>query len=107
MEEWQVTDRFLAGLLSGHPIESLEAHQRAGDNLPPGDLGRAGLERARRRALELWEAAREVGYDPEAHEQFTGSVRVGGRTVEGLVTADPGASRVDVVTPRDSRGSSA
>ena len=104
LEEWQVTDRFIAGLLSGHPIESLEAHQRAGDNLPPGDLGRAGLERARRRALELWEAAREVGYDPEAHEQFTGSVRVGGRTVEGLVTADPGASRVDVVTPSRLKG---
>ena len=104
LEEWQVTDRFLAGLLSGHPIESLEAHQRAGDNLPPGDLGRAGLERARRRALELWEAAREVGYDPEGHEQFTGSVRVGGRTIEGLVTADPGASRVDVVTPSRLKG---
>lgn len=104
LEEWQVTDRFLTGLLSGHPIELLEAHQRAGDNLPPGNLGRAGLERARRRAAELWDAAREVGYDPERHEQFTGSVRVGGRTVEGLVTADPGASRVDVVTPSRLKG---
>lgn len=104
LEEWQVTNRFLAGLLSGHPIDSLEAHERAGDNLPPGNLGRAGLDRARQRAAELWEAARDVGYDPERHEQFTGAVRVGGRTVEGLITADPGASRVDVVTPSRLKG---
>ncbi|MDE0138679.1 MAG: exodeoxyribonuclease V subunit gamma [bacterium] len=104
LEEWQVTDRFLAGLLSGHPIELLEAHQRAGDTVPPGDLGRAGLDRARRRAVELWEAAKEVGYDPERHEQFAGAVRVGGRTVEGVVTADPGASRVDMVTPSRLKG---
>ena len=102
--EWQVTDRFLAGLLGGHPIESLEAHERAGDNLPPGDLGRVGLDRARRRALDLWTAAREVGYDPERHRQFTGSVRVGGRTIEGLITADPGDSRVDMVTPSRLKG---
>lgn len=104
LEEWQVTDRFLAGLLSGHPIDSLEAHERAGDNAPPGNLGRAGLDRARRRARDLWTAAREVGYDPERHEQFTGAVQVGGRTVEGLITADPGASRVDVVTPSRLKG---
>ncbi len=104
LEEWQVTDRFLAGLLSGHPIELLEAHQRAGDTVPPGDLGRAGLDRARQRAVELWEAAREVGYDPERHEQFAGAVRVGGRTVEGVITADPGASRVDMVTPSRLKG---
>ncbi|MXZ68808.1 MAG: hypothetical protein F4Z17_07515 [Acidimicrobiia bacterium] len=104
LEEWQVTDRFLAGLLSGHPIELLEAHQRAGDTVPPGDLGRAGLDRARQRAVELWEAAREVGYDPEAHEQYVGAVRVGGRTVEGVITADPGASRVDMVTPSRLKG---
>ena len=104
LEEWKVTDRFLAGLLSGHPIELLEAHQRAGDNLPPGDLGRAGLDRARQRAVELWEAAREVGYDPERHEQFAGAVRVGGRTVEGVIMADPGASRVDMVTPSRLKG---
>lgn len=104
LEEWQVADRFLAGLLSGHPIESLEAHEQAGDNLPPGDLGRVGLDRARRRAVDLWTAARGVGYDPERHEQFAGAVRVGGRTVEGLITADPGASRVDVVTPSRLKG---
>lgn len=104
LEEWQVTDRFLAGLLSGHPIELLEAHQRAGDTVPPGDLGRAGLDRARQRAVELWEAAREVGYDPEAHEQYVGAVRVGGRTVEDVITADPGASRVDMVTPSRLKG---
>ena len=104
LEEWKVTDRFLAGLLSGHPIELLEAHQRAGDNLPPGDLGRAGLDRARQRAVELWEAATGVGYDPERHEQFAGAVRVGGRTVEGVTTADPGASRVDMVTPSRLKG---
>ena len=104
LEEWQVTDRFLAGLLSGHPIELLEAHQRAGDTVPPGDLGRAGLDRARQRAFELWTAATEVGYDPERHEQFVGAVRVGGRTVEGVITADPGASRVDMVTPSRLKG---
>ena len=104
LEEWQVTDRFLAGLLSGHPIELLEAHQRAGDTVPPGDLGRAGLDRARQRAFELWEAATEVGYDPERHEQFAGAVRVGGRTVEGVITADPGASRADMVTPSRLKG---
>jgi len=104
LEEWKVTDRFLAGLLSGHPIELLEAHQRAGDNLPPGDLGQAGLDRARQRAFELWEAATGVGYDPERHEQFAGAVRVGGRTVEGVITADPGASRVDMVTPSRLKG---
>ncbi len=104
LEEWQVTNRFLTGLLSGHPINSLEVHERAGDSLPPGNLGRAGLDRARQRAVELWEAAREVGYDPERHEQFTGAVQVGGRTVEGVITADPGASRVDMVTPSRLKG---
>ena len=104
LEEWKVTNRFLTGLLSGHPIESLEAHERAGDKVPPGDLGRSGLDKARQRAFELWTAAREVGYDPERHEQFAGAIRVGGRTIEGLVTADPGASRVDVVTPSRLKG---
>ena len=104
LEEWQVTNRFVAGLLQGHPIESLEAHERAGDKVPPGALGLAGLDRARRRALDLWAAAKEVGYDPERHEQFTGTVRVGNRTIEGLVTSDPGASRVDMVTPSRLKG---
>ncbi|MCE2529276.1 MAG: exodeoxyribonuclease V subunit gamma [Acidimicrobiia bacterium] len=104
LEEWKVTNRFLPGLLAGHQIESLEAHERAGDNLPPGDLGRAGLDRARQRAFELWTAATEAGYDPERHRQFAGAVRVGGRTIEGLVTADPDASRVDMVTPSRLKG---
>ncbi len=104
LEEWKVTNRFLAGLLQGHPVEALEAHERAGDNLPPGDLGRAGLDKARGRAHDLWTAATEVGYDPERHRQFAGAVRVGDRTVEGLITADPGASRVDMVTPSRLKG---
>ena len=102
--EWQVTDRFLAGLLHGHPIESLEAHERAGDSVPPGYLGRGGLDKARKRAVDLWTAARRVGYEPERHEQFTGAVRLGNGTIEGLVTADAGASRVDMVTPSRLKG---
>ncbi len=102
--EWQVTDRFLAGLLQGHPIESLEAHERAGDSVPPGYLGRGGLDKARKRAVDLWTAARRVGYEPERHEQFTGAVRLGNGTIEGLVTADAGASRVDMVTPSRLKG---
>ena len=102
--EWQVADRILTGLLDGHPIELLEAHERAGDTLPPGNLGRRGLESARERAVDLWSAARLAGYDPERHEQFTGAVRVGKHTIDGSITADPEACRVDTVTPSRLKG---
>ena len=102
--EWKVADRLLTGLLDGHGIEGLEARERGTDSLPPGNLGRGGLESARQRAVDLWGAAHRVGYDPERHVQFTGSVRVGARIVEGSITADPHSSRVDLVTPSRLRG---
>lgn len=104
LSEWKVTDRFLAGLLGGHAIESLEAHERAGDTVPPGNLGRQGLEKARRRVTDLLNAARVVGYDPARYEQHTGAVRVGHHMIGGSVSADPTTSRVDVVTPSRLKG---
>ena len=102
--EWKVTDRLLGGLLNGHGIESLEARERGTDALPPGNLGLDGLESAKQRAVDLWKAADRVGYDRERHVQFTGAVPVGGRFVEGSITADPFSSRVDLVTPSRLRG---
>ena len=102
--EWKVTDRLLAGLLDGHDLDSLKARERGTDALPPGNLGRGGLETAGRRALDLWSAAHQVGYDPERHVQFTGAVPVGNRLVEGSITADPSTARVDLVTPSRLRG---
>ena len=90
LSEWKVTDRLLAGLLAGHSIESLEAHERAGDTVPPGNLGVPGLEKARQRATDLWLAARAAGHDPARYEQHSGVVRVGNHMVEGTVNADPG-----------------
>ncbi len=104
LSEWKVTNRLLAGLLAGHSIESLEAHERAGDTVPPGNLGLPGLERARQRATDLWEAARAVGYDPARYEQHSGVVRVGDHMIEGTVSADPGSARIDVVTPSRLKG---
>ena len=104
LSEWKVTNRLLAGLLAGHPIESLVAHERAGDTVPPGNLGLPGLEKARQRATDLREAARNVGYDPARHEQHIGVVRVGNHLIEGTVSADPGSGRIDVVTPSRLKG---
>lgn len=104
LSEWKVTNRLLTGLLAGHPIESLEAHERAGDTVPPGNLGVPGLERARQRATDLWSAARTAGHDPTRHEQRTGVVRVGNHVIEGTVSADPGTGRIDVVTPSRLKG---
>ena len=102
--EWKVTDRLLAGLLAGHSIEPLENHERAGDTVPPGDLGLPGLERARQRATGLWQAAREMGHDPAHYRQHTGTVRVGSHMIEGSVNADPTVFRVDLVTPSRLKG---
>lgn len=107
LEQWSLTDRLLTGLVEGRGIEELEARELASDALPPGRLARTGLETARERALGLWAAAREVGYDPERSERFAGAVTVGsggGRTVEGSVTADGTAARIDLVTPSRLRG---
>ena len=104
LSEWKVTNRLLAGLLAGHAIESLEAHERAADTVPPGNLGVPGLERARQRATDLWLAARTAGHDPARSEQRSGVVRVGNHTVEGTVNADPGTGRIDVVTPSRLKG---
>ena len=107
LEQWSLTDRLLTGLVEGCGIEELEAHELASDALPPGRLARTGMEAARERALGLWAAAREVGYDPEQSERFAGAVPVGGRggrTVEGAVTADGAAARIDLVTPSRLRG---
>ena len=102
--EWNVTQRLLSGMLDGHDIESLEARERGADELPPGNLGRAGLESARQRAVDLWEAARRIGYNPERNVPFIGTVRVGDRFVEGSITADPDNARVDLITPSRLRG---
>lgn len=106
LSEWKVTDRLLAGLLKGHSIESLEAHEQAGDTLPPGLLGLRALEKARDRAVTLSRAAVSAGHDPAGGRQYTGSVLIGGRgcLVEGSVEADPAASRLDVVTPSRLKG---
>ncbi|MDE0169281.1 MAG: exodeoxyribonuclease V subunit gamma [bacterium] len=104
LSEWKVTNRLLSGLLAGHSIESLEAHERAADTVPPANLGLPGLERARQRATDLWQAARTVGYEPGRYQQHSGVVRVGNRMVEGTVGADPGTGRIDVVTPSRLKG---
>ena len=104
LSEWKVTNRLLTGLLEGHAIGSLEAHERAGDTVPPGNLGVPGLEKARQRATDLWEAARAVGHEPARHEQHSGVVSVGNHTIEGTVSADPGTGRIDVVTPSRLKG---
>ena len=104
LSEWKVTDRLLTGLLAGHSMESLEAHERADDTVPPGNLGVPGLERARQRATDLWLAARAVGHDPARYEQYAGVVQVGHHMIEGTVNADPGSGRIDVVTPSRLKG---
>lgn len=101
---WSVTDRLLTGLLEGHTIEQLEARERGTDALPPGDLGRDDLEVAKQRAVNLRNAARQAGYDPERHVQFAGAVSVGGRVVEGSIAADPLNARIDLVTPSRLKG---
>ena len=102
--EWKVVDRFVTGMLGGHAIESLEAHELGGDTLPPGTLGGQGMERARERAMKLCEAARAAGYDPERYQQYAGSVRVGDFVIQGTVSADSVAARLDVITPSRLKG---
>ena len=104
LAQWGLTDRLLTGLVEGYSIEQLEARERAADALPPGRLARKGLETAGERAIGLWTAAREIGYDPERNERFAGAVSVGGRSVEGAVTADPAKARIDLVTPSRLKG---
>ena len=107
LAQWSLTDRLLTGLVEGCGIEELEAHELAADALPPGRLARIGMEAAKERALGLWAAAREVGYDPKRSERFAGAVPVGGRggrTVEGSVAADGLTARIDLVTPSRLRG---
>ena len=104
LEEWKVTDRLLTGLLDGYSLESLAAHERGTDAVPPGYLGHAGLERAKQRAMDLWVAAQRLGYDPERHVHVTGALHVGDRIVEGSIAADRFEARIDLVTPSRLKG---
>ena len=104
LAQWGLADRLLTGLVEGWGLEELEARERAADALPPGRLARKGLEAAGKRALGLWTAAREIGYDPRRRERFSGGVEAGGRTVEGGLAADRARSRIDLVTPSRLKG---
>ena len=96
---WGVTDRLLTGLLDGHTVESLEARERGSDALPPGSLGHDDLERAKQAAVDLWNAARQSGYDRDRQIQFAGAVPVAGHVVTGSIAADPLNARIGLVTP--------
>ncbi len=104
LSEWKVTDRILSGLLDGHSIETLEAHERADDAVPSGFLGVQALGKVRQRATDLSKRALAEGHDPDGYRQYTGSVRVGGHRIEGTVRADPATSRLDIVTPSRLKG---
>ena len=104
LAQWGLADRLLTGLLEGRSLEELEARERAADALPPGRLARKGLEAAGQRALGLWTAAREIGYDPRRRERFSGGVTVNGCAVEGGLAADRTQARIDLVTPSRLKG---
>lgn len=97
--KWAVTERILSGLIAGHDPAELSVAQAAGDALPPGDLGIDDLEDSIEIATRLWDAAREMGYDPRRHQPWSGIVEVGGRVVEGTVIADPERHHLVSVTP--------
>ena len=99
LERWGVEDRLLSGTMEGHDLDALAARERAGDALPPGDLGTDDIEAARESVTILWSAATDQGYDPRAHVPFRGLVDAGGRGVEGSVLADPGRAHLVTVTP--------
>ncbi len=104
LAEWGVTNRMLNGMLAGHRLDDLARSERGKDAVPPANLGDHGLGSAYGRARNLWSAIEEIDYDPSRHLQVTGSVRVGGRLLEGSVTADPVRSRITVVTPSRLKG---
>jgi exodeoxyribonuclease V gamma subunit len=97
--KWGVTDRILSGLAAGRDAVDLVARERGSDAVPPGDLGNDDLEEAVEAATTLWEAARELGYQPRRHQAHTGIVAAGGETIEGTVFADPERAHLLNVTP--------
>jgi len=99
LAHWQVTDRILSGLVAGYDLESLIAHERGMDALPPGGLGIGDVTRAAEVASALWSAARELDYDPSRHLPRAGRVPVGEHLIEGTVVADFEKSHLMVVTP--------
>jgi len=97
--KWALTERILTGLIAGHDPAALSAAQRAGDALPPGDLGIDDLEDSAEIATRLWDAAQEMGYDPRRHQPWSGVVEADGLVVEGTVIADPQRHHLVTITP--------
>jgi len=104
LSRWQVTDRILDGLVSGHDPGDLADRERGSDALPPGELGSDDLAASVEAATILWEAARDLGYDPRRHQPYAGVVDTGVGMVEGTVTADPEQGHLATVTPSRLKG---
>ena len=107
LEKWQVANRFLEGLRGGCRMEELVERERGMDSLPPGALAARDLEAVERQAGDIHRGALALGCRPGPHSQYTGTVVVdpqSGRSVEGSVTADERARRIDLVTPSRLKG---
>jgi exodeoxyribonuclease V gamma subunit len=98
LEAWALKERILAGLGAGGDLDTVAAHLRASDALPPGDLGIDDLDDAVAQASGLWELAVEHDFAPRRHRRFGGQVNVAGVTVEGKVEADPEADHLATLT---------
>jgi len=99
LELWAIKEKLLVGLSNGEAIDAVANHIRAGDALPPGDLGSDDLESAIDQAAELWEVAQKYRITPQRNRPFVETLQVGAEVVEGRVMADPEAVHIGVVTP--------
>jgi len=104
LEAWAVKNRLLSGLDDGDSLNELIARQIASDALSPGDLGTADLEDAVDAVSILISAAEERGYEPGNHAPVFGLANVGGRSLEGSVSADRGRAHLMTVTPSRLKG---
>ncbi|MCY3580750.1 MAG: exodeoxyribonuclease V subunit gamma [bacterium] len=102
--KWGVTDRLLKGLLEGFELDELISRERATDSLPPGNLGEPGLMAARSQAENLMRAAQEIGHDLSRYRQYTGTIKVDGKLLEGSLHADPTTARIELITPSRLKG---
>lgn len=99
LEQWQIEDRLLRAVLAGADGYVAEQDVRRSGILPPGLLGDAVLERARRRASPLVALSLPLRQEP-AHAVDVDVTLPDGRRVVGTVGGVRAGHGLDVVASR-------